>query len=310
MLSQLQPTCPEQLLSRAKGMQSMPTAVINAGTELAMVSAKQAADEGIIRPILVGDSEAITSLAKQLHWTLKADQIVHALGEQASAEAAVALVHEGQAKLLMKGHVHSDTLLRAVLNKDKGLRTGKRLSHVFHMSVPESDKVLCITDAVINIAPDLTTQHHIFNNCVELMQALGYEKPNVALLSAAELPTAAMPSSMQAKEFLDDMSAQQKAAARVFGPVAFDGAVSPEAAAIKGITQAGAGHADVLLVPNIETGNAIFKQLVYFNAATAAGLILGAQVPIMLTSRADPPVARLASAALGVVYANWQQNQA
>lgn len=310
MLSQLQPTCPAALLERAKGMQSMPTAVINAGTELAMISAKQAADEGIIEPILVGDREAIQALADDMGWLLAADQIVHAVGEQESAEAAVALVHAGRAKLLMKGHVHSDTMLRAVLNKEKGLRTGKRLSHVFHMSVPYSDKVLCVTDAVINVAPDLTTQQHIFNNCLELMQALGYEKPNVALLSAAEVPTSAMPSSVQAKEFLEGLTPMQQAAATVFGPVAFDGAVSPEAAKIKGISQAGAGEADVLLVPNIETGNAIFKQLVYFNSATAAGLILGAQVPIMLTSRADPPVARLASAALGVVYANWQQSQA
>ena len=310
MLSQQQPTCPQALLQRAKAMHAMPTAVINAGTELAMISAKQASDEGIIEPILVGDGEVIRRLAADLAWSLNDDQIVHAVGEQESAEASVALVHEGRAKLLMKGHVHSDTMLRAVLNKEKGLRTGKRLSHVFHMSVPYSDKVLCVSDAVINVAPDLTTQQHIFNNCMELMQSLGYNKPNVALLSAAEVPTPAMPSSMQAEAFLAALTDEQKQNATVFGPVAFDGAVSPEAAKIKGIAQAGAGLADVLLVPNIETGNAIFKQLVYFNSATAAGLILGAQVPIMLTSRADPPVARLASAALGVVYANWQQDNA
>jgi phosphotransacetylase len=273
-----------------------------------MDSAMQAQQAGIIYPILVGDVAKISALAQSMDWQLNADQLVQAEGEQESAAAAVALVHDQRAQMLMKGHVHSDTLLRAVLDKEKGLRTGVRLSHVFHMTVPNSDKALCITDAVINVAPDLTTQQHILHNGVKLMHALGYDKPNVALLSAAEVPTPAMPSSMLAKDLL--ASLEDKAiGAQVFGPVAFDGAVSQEAAKVKGITAAGAGQADMLLVPNIETGNAIFKQLVYFNSATAAGLILGAKVPIILTSRADPAVARLASAALGVVYANWLQEQ-
>lgn len=308
MLSIENPVCPAPLLAQAQALPTMTTAVVNAGTDLAMDSAMQAQQAGIIYPILVGDVEKITELAKAMDWQLNADQLVAADGEQESAEAAVALVHEQRAQMLMKGHVHSDTLLRAVLNKEKGLRTGVRLSHVFHMTVPHSDKALCITDAVINVAPDLTTQQHIFSNGVKLMHALGYEKPNVALLSAAEVPTPAIPSSMLAKELLASLE-ETPLAAQVFGPVAFDGAVSEEAAKVKGITAAGAGKADMLLVPNIETGNAIFKQLVYFNSATAAGLILGAKVPIILTSRADPAVARLASAALGVVYANWLQNQ-
>ena len=308
MLSTASPVCPAPLLAQAQALPTMTTAVVNAGTDLAMDSAMQAQQAGIIYPILVGDVAKISELAQSMDWQLNADQLVQAEGEHESAAAAVALVHDKRAQMLMKGHVHSDTLLRAVLDKENGLRTGVRLSHVFHMTVPNSDKALCITDAVINVAPDLTTQQHILHNGVKLMHALGYDKPNVDLLSAAEVPTPAMPSSMLAKDLLVSLE-DEAIAAQVFGPVAFDGAVSQEAAKVKGITAAGAGQADMLLVPNIETGNAIFKQLVYFNSATAAGLILGAKVPIILTSRADPAVARLASAALGAVYANWLQEQ-
>ncbi len=309
MLSSQPPICPAPLLAQAQALRMLTTVVVNAGTELAMESARQAHQAGIIYPILVGDLVQIKSLAKNMDWQLNSDQLVSAEGEQAAAEKAVALVHSRDAKMLMKGHVHSDTLLRAVLDKDKGLRTGVRLSHVFHMTVPYSDQALCVTDAVINVAPDYTTQRHILRNGIGLMHALGYNKPNIALLSATEVSTPAMPSSMLAKDILDSVTGEDALQAQIFGPVAFDGAVSPEAAKVKGIDTPGAGHADMLLVPNIETGNAIFKQLVYFNSATAAGLILGAKVPIILTSRADPAVARLASAALGVVYANWLLQQ-
>ncbi|MDP6968695.1 MAG: bifunctional enoyl-CoA hydratase/phosphate acetyltransferase [Gammaproteobacteria bacterium] len=308
MLSNQLPICPAALLNQAQATPPKATAVINAGTELAMESARQAEQAGIIKPILVGNVDKIRSLAAAMAWQLNDDQVVAADGEQAAAATAVALVHQQRAQMLMKGHIHSDTLLRAVLDKQHGLRTGARLSHVFYMTVAGSDQALCITDAVINVAPDLTTQHHILHNCIKLMHALGFAKPNIALLSAAEVPTPAMPSSMLAKELLDKVSGEN-IAAQIFGPVAFDGAISPEAAKVKGIQAPGAGAADVLLVPNIETGNAIFKQLVYFSGATAAGLILGAKVPIILTSRADPPAARLASAALGVIYAHWLDQQ-
>ena len=308
MLSDQSPVCPAALLNQAQGLPPMATAVINAGNQLAMESARQAELEGVISPILVGDEDQIRSIAANMDWALADNQVVAADGEQAAAEAAVALVHAQRAQMLMKGHIHSDTLLRAVLDKHKGLRTGARLSHVFYMTVANSDKALCITDAVINIAPDLTTQQHILRNCIHLMHALAIEKPNIALLSATETPTPAMPSSMLAKELLASV-ADEKLSAQIFGPVALDGAISPSAAKIKGIDVDGAGEADVILVPNIETGNAIFKQMVYFSGATAAGLILGAKVPIILTSRADPPAARLASAALGSIYAHWLKQQ-
>jgi len=239
-----------------------------------------------------------------LGWNIAEFELVPANGEADAAAKAVACVHQGKAQLLMKGDLHTDVLIRALLNREMGLRTGERLSHFFHMTVPNSERVLCITDAVVNVQPDTKTQLSILRGATSVMHALGNAKPRIALLSATEVPTNAMPSSVGAKHLLEAMLPQDHAAARVFGPLAFDGAVSPEAAKIKLIEDPVAGHADVLLVPNIETGNAIFKQLVYFNAATAAGVLLGAKVPVMLTSRADPPAARLASAALAVVYAH------
>lgn len=305
MLSQLTPVCPQPLLNQAQALPAMATAVVNAGSELALESAKLAFEAGIIVPILVGNIAAIQKAAQAIDWNIDQFELIASESEEDSAAKAVQCVHQGMAKLLMKGHLHTDVLIRALLNKEHGLRTGERLSHLFHMSVPDSDRVLCITDAVVNVSPDTKTQLSILRGATDVMHALGNLKPKVALLSATEVVTQAMPSSMAAKELLAAMSDQDHQAADVFGPLAFDGAMSPEAAKIKGITHSVAGHADVLLVPNIETGNAIFKQLVYFNGATAAGVLMGAKVPVILTSRADPPAARLASAALAVVYAHY-----
>ena len=305
MLSQLTPVCPQPLLNQAQALPAMVTAVVNAGSELALESAKLAFEAGIIVPILVGNIAAIQKAAQAIDWNIDQFELIASESEEDSAANAVQCVHQGTAKLLMKGNLHTDVLIRALLNKEHGLRTGERLSHLFHMSVPSSDRVLCITDAVVNVSPDTKTQLSILRGATDVMHALGNLKPKVALLSATEVVTQAMPSSIAAKELLAAMSDQDHQAADVFGPLAFDGAMSPEAAKIKGITHPVAGYADVLLVPNIETGNAIFKQLVYFNGATAAGVLMGAKVPVMLTSRADPPAARLASAALAVVYAHY-----
>jgi len=305
MLSQLTPVCPQPLLNQAQALPAMATAVVNAGSELALESAKLAFEASIIVPILVGNIAAIQKAAQAIEWNIDQFELIASESEEDSAAKAVQCVHQGMAKLLMKGHLHTDVLIRALLNKEHGLRTGERLSHLFHMSVPDSDRVLCITDAVVNVSPDTKTQLSILRGATDVMHALGNLKPKVALLSATEVVTQAMPSSIAAKELLAAMSDQDHQAADVFGPLAFDGAMSPKAAKIKGITHPVAGYADVLLVPNIETGNAIFKQLVYFNGATAAGVLMGAKVPVILTSRADPPAARLASAALAVVYAHY-----
>lgn len=305
MLSHLTPVCPPQLLKQAQALPAMTTAVVNAGSELALESAKLAFEAGIIVPVLVGDETAIHAAAKAIDWSISRFKLIASNGEEDAAEKAVQCIHQGTAQLLMKGNVHTDVLIRALLNKQHGLRTGERLSHLFHMSVPGNSRVLCITDAVVNVLPDTKTQLSILRGATDVMHALGNAKPKIALLSATEAVTQAMPSSSNAKELLGAMLEQDHLAAEVFGPLAFDGAVSPEAARLKGIDSPVAGYADVLLVPNIETGNAIFKQMVYFNGATAAGVLMGARVPVMLTSRADPPAARLASAALAVIYAHY-----
>ncbi len=305
MLSHLTPVCPPQLLKQAQALPAMTTAVVNAGSELALESAKLAFEAGIIVPVLVGDETAIHAAAKAIDWSISSFKLIASNGEEDAAEKAVQCIHQGTAQLLMKGNVHTDVLIRALLNKQHGLRTGERLSHLFHMSVPGNSRVLCITDAVVNVLPDTKTQLSILRGATDVMHALGNAKPKIALLSATEVVTQAMPSSFNAKELLGAMLEQDHLAAEVFGPLAFDGAVSPEAARLKGIDSPVAGYADVLLVPNIETGNAIFKQMVYFNGATAAGVLMGARVPVMLTSRADPPAARLASAALAVIYAHY-----
>jgi len=305
MLSHLTPVCPPQLLKQAQALPAMTTAVVNAGSELALESAKLAFEAGIIVPVLVGDETAIHAAAKAIDWSISRFKLIASNGEEDAAEKAVQCIHQGTAQLLMKGNVHTDVLIRALLNKQHGLRTGERLSHLFHMSVPGNSRVLCITDAVVNVLPDTKTQLSILRGATDVMHALGNAKPKIALLSATEVVTQAMPSSFNAKELLGAMLEQDHLAAEVFGPLAFDGAVSPEAARLKGIDSPVAGYADVLLVPNIETGNAIFKQMVYFNGATAAGVLMGARVPVMLTSRADPPAARLASAALAVIYAHY-----
>ena len=295
--------CPQRLLDRAKKCATPATAIVNAGTMLAMQSAKLAADNGLLDPVLVGDRDDIGEIAIDLNWDVAGIRIVDAKNAIAAAEVAVSLARNGEVASLMKGDVHTDDLLRAVLNKAHGLRTNSRLSHVFHMTKPGSDDAICITDAVINVQPTVDVKLDIARNAVGLLHALGNTQPNVAVLSATEVASSAMPSSVEAEEVAKQAAGGAVENALVYGPLAFDNAVSPEAAKLKGIDSPVAGYADILLVPNIETGNALFKQMVYYMSAAAAGVVLGASVPIVLTSRADPPAARLAGAALASIYA-------
>lgn len=296
--------CPQYLLDQAQGLPAITTAVVNAGSKVVMHSAKMAADEGLITPVLVGDVSAIQALAAELAWDISNIRVIQAGNEDQAAAAAVALAKGNEVASLMKGNIHTDHLLKAVINKELGLRTGRRLSHVFHMSVPNSTAAICITDAVINVAPSVNIKLDIARNATSLMHAIGYEQPKIAVISATEVATPSMPSSIEAQQVVKAARAGEVEGALLGGPFAFDNAVSPAAAKLKGITDPVAGKADVLLVPNIETGNALFKQMVYFMGAAAAGLVLGATVPIILTSRADPAAARLASAALAAIYAN------
>ena len=303
MLSPLPFECPPELIEKGRSDAPTPTAVAGAGGEIALESARLAVAAHLIAPVLVGEPDGIARAAQAIGWDIAGLRVVAAEGDAAVAETAVALARGGEAAALMKGQVPTDVLMRAVVDRDTGLRIGQRLSHVFYLTAPERHGSITITDAAVNVAPDVETRLHITRNAVGLLHALGEPEPKVAILSATEHPIAAMPSSLEAAEIARRATAGEVQGAIVEGPFALDLAVSPKAAAVKGVESRVAGQADILVVPNIETGNALFKAMVYFLSATAAGLVLGARVPIMLTSRADPPEARLAAAALAAIVA-------
>ena len=290
-------SCPDSLLAGFPEA-AEPMAIVAANSAVVMESARDASARGLIEPILIGPPAIITRLAEEMQWDLSGIKVVPTASEEEAAHAGVSMVRSGEARLLMKGHLHTNVLMRAVLDRYAGLRTGRRVSHVFHMSVPYSRRELMITDAAVNVAPDLQTKIDIVRNATDLARALGYERPRVALLSATEEPSNGIPSSVEAAAVMKTLTENGGHDFDICGPLAFDNAVSPAAARLKGIVHPVAGHADILVMPNIETGNALFKMMVHFMGATAGGVVLGATVPIVLTSRADPAEARLASTAL------------
>lgn len=303
MLSDAPFEVPTYLMDRARGLAVLHMAVAGADHMVALESARQAQEAGLVKPVLVGDAGNIRSLADSMEWSLEGVRVVDAEGEEEASRTAVALARTGEVASLMKGHVHTDQLMRAVLDKENGLRTGRRLSHVFHMTVPTSDKVLLITDGAINVAPDVKTLLDIVRNAVDLAHALGMAEPRVAMLSGSESILDSMPTTKTAAEVVELAHRGEVEGAVVDGPFAFDNAVSPEAAKLKRIESPVAGRADILVVPNIEMGNGLFKMMVYFMSGVAAGVVMGAKVPIVLTSRADPPEARLAAAAIAAIVA-------
>ncbi|MAH85124.1 MAG: phosphate acetyltransferase [Rhodospirillaceae bacterium TMED8] len=297
---------PEYLLKKTETLRKIRMAIAGAENSIALQGAKQAADAGLIEPVLVGDKSLITKLAKGICWHIPNFDIVDAAGEDKASAAAVALANSGEVSALMKGHIHTDSLMRAVLHRERGLRTERRLSHIFHMTVPDNDRVLFITDGAINVKPNTDTKIDIINNAAFLARALGNPIPRVALLSATESISSAMPSSVDASEVVKRAREGEVINALVAGPLALDNAISPYAAKLKGIGGPVAGNADILVVPNIETGNGLFKMMAYFMSGLAAGIVIGAKVPIVLTSRADPPEARFAAAALAVITAQQE----
>jgi phosphate acetyltransferase len=299
--------CPPYLLEAARGLPPVPTAVVNAGNAVVMESVRDATDAGLIEPLLIGDPEDIKAHADTLEWDAEAHTIDVAMDEEDAANKGAEHASHGRVSAILKGHVHTDVFMRAILDKRYGLRTGRRLSHVFHMTAPGHDKPLFITDGALNTHPDLETKKAILLNAVDLAHAVGIDEPHVALLSATEEPSHAIPSSVEAAE-LAAWAKENVVGAQVDGPLAFDIAVSGEAAEIKGVAAPAAGRADIIVVPDIVSGNALFKMMVHLMGACAAGVVLGARVPILLTSRSDPPAARLASAALAVVVANRQKS--
>lgn len=289
---------PHDLIEKAKRLPAVSMAVAGADHPVALESAKQAADAGLIIPTLVGDKSDIERIAKDLGWDITGIRVVNSKPEQHAADAAVQLASKNEVQSLMKGQLHTDSIMRAVVQRDAGLRTDRRISHVFHMTAPGSDKVLMISDASVNVAPNEETLLHIVQNSVDLAHALGYELPKVAMLSGSESVIDSMPSTILARKIVERANSGEVEGADVDGPFAFDNAVSPEAAKLKGISGPVAGQADILVTPNIEMANGLFKMLVYFRSALAAGVVLGAKVPVVLTSRADPPEARFAACAI------------
>lgn len=305
MLSNLPFEVPERLMQKAQSLPAVTMAIAGADHPVALESARQASAAGLIIPTLVGDRGDIHRIATELGWDISGIRVVDAEPEAPSADAAVQLASANEVQALMKGQLHTDTIMKAVVARNAGLRTDRRISHVFHMTVPGSDKALMITDGAVNVAPDERTLMSIVMNAVDLAHALGYARPKVAMLSGSESVIDGMPSTLLARKIAERAQAGEIEAADVDGPFAFDNAVSPEAAKLKGIGGAVAGQADILAVPNIEMGNGLFKMLVYFRSALAAGVVLGARVPIVLTSRADPPEARLAASAIAQIRANF-----
>ncbi|MEQ1800875.1 MAG: bifunctional enoyl-CoA hydratase/phosphate acetyltransferase [Gammaproteobacteria bacterium] len=300
----------ERLLQRCKGLEPVPTAVAHPCEATALAGAIEAGQRGLIVPILVGPVARIRDIAARGGIDLGTVELVDAPHSHAAAERAVALVREGRAELLMKGSLHSDELLGAVLARETGLRTSRRLSHVFIMDIPTYHKVLMVTDGGINIAPGLEDKADICRNAIDLAISLGVEQPKVAVLAAVETVSSKMPATIDAAALCKMAERGQITGGIIDGPLAFDNAISLEAARMKGIESRVAGDPDILLAPDLEAGNMLAKQLSFLARADSAGLVLGARVPIILTSRADNVRSRIASCAIAMLVAHDRRRQA
>ncbi|MFN3919386.1 MAG: bifunctional enoyl-CoA hydratase/phosphate acetyltransferase [Methylohalobius sp.] len=288
----------DTLIERAKTYPPLPTAVVDAGESYVLQGAWEAAEAKLIKPILIGNQERIEQIARELGYSLQGIAVVPAQGEEEAAAKGVELVLKGEAFGLMKGFVHTDVLMHPVLEH---LRTGRRVSHVFLAELPTYPKLLYVTDAAINIAPDLKQKAAIVQNAVDLARLLGVERPKVAALSSVEIVKPEIPSTVDAACLSKMAQRRQIQNAVVDGPLAFDNAISKEAAKIKQIDSEVAGEVDILLAPDLDAGNILAKDLAYLANATLAGIVVGAKVPIVLPSRSDPPKGRLASCAIAVL---------
>jgi len=294
----------EQLVARCKGLAPVPTAVAHPCEASALAGAAEAAAQGLIKPIYVGPKARVQEIARQAGVDLGAAEIIDAPHSHAAAQQAVALVREGRAELLMKGSLHTDELLGAVVARDSGLRTARRISHVFIMDVPTYHKVLIVTDAAINIAPSLEDKVDICQNAIDLAVSLGLKQPKVAILAAVETVSSKMTATLDAAALCKMAERGQIKGGILDGPLAFDNAISREAAHTKGIRSEVAGDPDILVAPDLEAGNILAKLLSFLAKADSAGLVVGARVPIILTSRADSVRARIASCAVAMLAAH------
>jgi len=300
MLSKKEIVCPNNLLNIAKKKGPAKAVIVNAGKKVAIESAKQAVEANLIVPVFIGDKKTINEIAKEIAWDISQYEIIDEPIENNTASIAAKLASEDKVKIIVKGHIHTDVLMKAVLKRNLNLIGKKRLSHIWHMTLQENDKPFIITDGALNVLPKLETKMHILKNSVDFAHRIGLSKPKVSILSATEEILESMPSSVEAKE-LCKRAKEEGVNADVFGPMAFDNSVSEKAAQIKGIKNVVAGKTDILLVPNVETGNGLVKMMIFFMGACAAGVVVGGKVPVVITSRADDTQARLASMAAALV---------
>jgi phosphotransacetylase len=299
----------ERLLERCRSLEPIPTAVAYPCEASALAGAIEAAEKKLIFPLLVGPADKIAETAKSAGLDLGNLEVVDVGQSHASAAKAVELVREGRAEVLMKGSLHTDELMLAIVSRDGGLRTGRRISHAFVMDVPTYHKVLIITDAAINIAPTLEDKVDICQNAIDLAVSLGCEKPKVAILAAVETVTSKMPATLDAAALCKMAERGQIKGGILDGPLAFDNAISADAAKTKGIQSLVAGDPDILLAPDLEAGNILAKQLTFLANADSAGMVLGARVPVILTSRADSVRSRIASCAVAKLVAHTRRGK-
>ena len=300
MLSNKEIVCPDNLLDMAYKKKGVKAGIVNAGKPLPMLSVQDAVKENLIEPIFIGDKNEILNCAENLKWDISNYEIVHEPVENNTAAIAAKLAFEKKIRIIVKGHIHTDILMKEVLKREYDLLGKTRLSHIWHMSIGKEDKPLIITDGALNVLPNVKTKMHILKNVINFSNRIGIERPKVAILSATEEVLDSIPSSKDAEE-LTKLAKEENLSADVFGPLAFDNCISKKSAAIKGINNDVAGIADVLLVPSVETGNGLVKMLIYFSGACAAGVVVGGKIPIVITSRSDEAQARLASIAAAVV---------
>ena len=300
----------ERLIARCKALTPVPTAVAHPCDETSLKGVVEAAELGILQPILVGPKARIQAVATQFQLDISAYEISDAPHSHAAADLAVQLAREGKAEMLMKGSLHTDELMGAVVRTATGLRTERRISHAFIMDVPSLDRAIVVTDAAINIFPTLEDKVHIVQNAIDLVCALGFEQPKVAILSAMETVNPKVQSTIEAAALCKMADRKQITGGILDGPLALDNAIDLAAAQIKKIDSPVAGRADILVVPDLEAGNMLAKSLTFMADANAAGIVLGARVPIILTSRADSVMTRLASCAVAALVAQARRESA
>ncbi len=300
MLSDKEIVCPNNLLNVAHKKKGVVAGIVNAGKPLPMLSVMDAVKEELIIPIFIGDKDEIQKSADNLKFDISKFETIHEPIENNTAKVAAKLASENKIRIIVKGHIHTDILMKEVLKREYNLLGKTRLSHIWHMTLNKEDKPLIITDGALNVLPNVKTKMHILKNVINFSNRIGNERPKVAVLSATEEVLDSVQSSLDAKE-ITELAKKENLNADVFGPLAFDNSISKKSAAIKGIKNAVAGQADVLLVPSVEAGNGLVKMMIYFMGACAAGVVIGGKVPVVITSRSDEAPARLASMAAAVV---------